>query len=271
MIGGVDVTGRRPRDRNIAQVFQFPVLYETLTVARNLAFALENRGLDRRQISERIAVVAGLLEIDAVMNRRPAALSMFEKQKTAIGRALVRKDVAAVLLDEPLTAVEPAAKWQLRRALKAVHRELDLTLIYVTHDQTEALTFADRVSVLHEGKILQTGTPQDLVERPAHEHVGYFIGSPGMNFLALGAKRTLGFRPDWARIIHEPAPDARPVTIVQTQTLGTRDGERIGIVTARCDGTEIKTRQRIEPSMGREGWLDIERQTIFQDGWRRDA
>jgi glycerol transport system ATP-binding protein len=105
------------------------------------------------------------------------------KQKISLGRGLVRPDVAAILFDEPLTVIDPHLKWQLRSTLKEIHRALDITMIYVTHDQTEALTFADKVVVMHDGAVVQTGTPDELFERPAHTFVGHFIGSPGMNIL----------------------------------------------------------------------------------------
>ena len=158
---GLDVTGAPPRERNVAQVFQFPVLYESLSVKENLSFPLKNLGWRGDRLKARVADIAERLELTECLNRRPDSLSLFEKQLVAIGRALVRPEIALVLLDEPLTAVEPATKWQLRRVLKQAQEELDATMIYVTHDQTEALTFADRISVLHEGEILQTGTPAD--------------------------------------------------------------------------------------------------------------
>ena len=117
------------------------------------------------------------------MNRKATRLTADAKQKISLGRGLVRSDVAAVLFDEPLTVIDPELKWQLRSKLKALHRELDLTMIYVTHDQTEALTFADTVVVMHDGRVVQSGTPAELFDKPAHTFVGYFIGSPGMNIV----------------------------------------------------------------------------------------
>jgi glycerol transport system ATP-binding protein len=178
-----DVSSVRPRDRNVAQVFQFPVLYEALSVAEMLAFPLRNRGWRRLDAQRRAADIAGRLGLSPWLEVRAGSLSLFQKQLVAIGRALVRPDIAVVLLDEPLTAVEPATKWQLRQVIKAVQRELGATMVYVTHDQTEALTFADRISVMHDGHILQTGSPEVLYNWPDHEHVAHFIGSPGMNLL----------------------------------------------------------------------------------------
>jgi glycerol transport system ATP-binding protein len=178
-----DVTRLPTEKRNIAQVFQFPVIYDTMTVAENLAFPLKNRGLPRAQIEARVKEIAGILDLTPDLNRRARGLTADAKQKISLGRGLVRSDVSAVLFDEPLTVIDPGLKWELRSKLKAVHRALDMLMIYVTHDQVEALTFADRVVVMKDGAVLQVGTPLDLFERPEHTFVGYFIGSPGMNLL----------------------------------------------------------------------------------------
>ncbi len=131
-----------------------------------------------------------MLEMSHQLDMRAAGLSADQKQKISLGRGLVRSDVAAVLFDEPLTVIDPHLKWQLRRKLKQIHHELKLTLIYVTHDQVEALTFADKVVVMSRGRVMQLGTPDALFEKPAHTFVGHFIGSPGMNFLpAVGGRR----------------------------------------------------------------------------------
>jgi glycerol transport system ATP-binding protein len=169
--------------RNIAQVFQFPVIYDTMTVGQNLAFPLKNRGVPKAEIDKRVADIARLLDLTPDLRRKATRLTADAKQKISLGRGLVRSDVAAILFDEPLTVIDPELKWQLRSKLKALHRELDLTMIYVTHDQTEALTFADTVVVMHDGRVVQSGTPAELFEKPAHTFVGYFIGSPGMNIV----------------------------------------------------------------------------------------
>src|SRR5690349_15842339 len=184
----VDITPLSTQKRNIAQVFQFPVIYDTMTVGQNLAFPLKNRGVPKPEIDKRVADIARLLDLTPDLNRKATRLTADAKQKISLGRGLVRSDVAAVLFDEPLTVIDPELKWQLRSKLKALHRELDLTMIYVTHDQTEALTFADTVVVMHDGRVVQTGTPEELFEKPAHTFVGYFIGSPGMNVLPAEVK-----------------------------------------------------------------------------------
>ena len=183
LFDGRDVTQLSPRSRNVAQVFQFPVVYDTMTVFDNLAFPLRNRGVAQREISKRVERVAQLLELSSDLARRASGLPGELKQRISLGRGLVRSDVAAILLDEPLTVIDPHLKWQLRRKLMEIHRELNVTLIYVTHDQVEALTLADRVVVMNDGCMLQQGTPEQLFEEPQHVFVGHFIGSPGMNVL----------------------------------------------------------------------------------------
>src|SRR5690348_1095856 len=184
LFDGTDVTPLSTQKRNIAQVFQFPVIYDTMTVGQNLAFPLKNRGVPKAEVDKRVADIAQLLDLTPDLNRKATRLTADAKQKISLGRGLVRSDVAAVLFDEPLTVIDPELKWQLRSKLKALHRELDLTMIYVTHDQTEALTFADTVVVMHDGRVVQSGTPAELFDKPAHTFVGYFIGSPGMNIIA---------------------------------------------------------------------------------------
>jgi glycerol transport system ATP-binding protein len=188
LFDGVDITPLSTQKRNIAQVFQFPVIYDTMTVGQNLAFPLKNRGVPKAEIDKRVAEIGRLLDLEPYLNRKATRLTADAKQKISLGRGLVRSDVAAVLFDEPLTVIDPELKWQLRSKLKALHRELDLTMIYVTHDQTEALTFADTVVVMHDGRVVQSGTPAELFDKPAHTFVGYFIGSPGMNILPAEVK-----------------------------------------------------------------------------------
>ena len=183
LFGEEDVADLPTAERNIAQVFQFPVIYDTMTVAENLAFPLRNRRVPAADIKRRVDELIAMLGLGAKANRKARALTADEKQKISLGRGLVRSDVSAILLDEPLTVIDPHLKWELRSQLKHLHKQLGFTMIYVTHDQTEALTIADRVVVMYEGEVVQMGTPTELFERPAHTFVGYFIGSPGMNVL----------------------------------------------------------------------------------------
>ena len=183
LFDGKDVTGMAPNKRNIAQVFQFPVIYDTMSVYDNLAFPLRNRGIDEAKVNARVQEIAAMLEVDDMLQMRASGLSPDNKQKISMGRGLVREDVNVVMFDEPLTVIDPHLKWKLRSKLKELHQKVRATMIYVTHDQTEALTFADQVVVMQDGEIVQIGTPVELFERPAHTFVGHFIGSPGMNVL----------------------------------------------------------------------------------------
>ena len=178
-----DVTTFQPEQRNIAQVFQFPVIYDTMTVRQNLEFPLKNRHVPKDEISRRVEEMIDVLDLGEKANLKARGLTADEKQKISLGRGLVRYDVNAILFDEPLTVIDPHMKWQLRTKLKDLHRQFNHTMIYVTHDQTEALTFADKVVVMYDGEVVQIGTPEELFDEPKHTFVGYFIGSPGMNIL----------------------------------------------------------------------------------------
>jgi glycerol transport system ATP-binding protein len=178
-----DVTEAIPERRNIAQVFQFPVIYDTMSIHDNLAFPLRNRGIAEAEVESRVREIAKLLELDKILDRRAAGLTADGKQKISLGRGLVRTDVNVIMFDEPLTVIDPHLKWQLRSKLRELHHRTRRTMIYVTHDQTEALTFAEQVVVMKDGLIVQMGTPVELFERPRHTFVGHFIGSPGMNVL----------------------------------------------------------------------------------------
>ncbi len=178
-----DVTDIPSDKRDIAQVFQFPVVYDTMTVFDNLAFPLKNRGVPKEQIKVRVQEIAKMLDLEPSLNNRASRLTADGKQKISLGRGLVRSDVNAIMFDEPLTVIDPHLKWLLRSKLKELHQRVGATMIYVTHDQTEALTFADQVVVMHDGMVVQTGTPVELFDKPGHTFVGHFIGSPGMNLL----------------------------------------------------------------------------------------
>lgn len=179
----VDMTHAPPDQRNIAQVFQFPVVYDTMTVYDNLAFPLRNRGVPESQVDIRVREIAGMLDLGETLQNRAAGLTADGKQKISLGRGLVRSDVNVIMFDEPLTVIDPHLKWVLRSKLRELHQRVRQTMIYVTHDQTEALTFADHVVVMNLGQVVQVGTPVELFERPRHTFVGHFIGSPGMNVL----------------------------------------------------------------------------------------
>ena len=178
-----DMTALNPVERDIAQIFQFPVIYDTMTVYNNLAFPLKNRGLSETEIDAKVKEIGEMLELTSTLYNKASGLTADGKQKISLGRGLVRSDVNVIMFDEPLTVIDPHLKWVLRSKLKELHQKINRTMIYVTHDQIEALTFADQVVVMHEGQIVQTGTPVELFEKPKHTFVGHFIGSPGMNIL----------------------------------------------------------------------------------------
>lgn len=183
LFDGRDVTGLDTGKRNIAQVFQVPVIYKSMTVGENLGFPLVCRGAPAPKIKARVETVAERLGLAQWLSKPANALTADMKQLVSLGRGLVREDVAAILLDEPLTVIDPQLKFDLRRILKEVNEEFRVTMVLVTHDQTEALTFAEEIVVMNHGEVVQMGTPTELFERPATEHVGWFIGSPAMNFL----------------------------------------------------------------------------------------
>lgn len=277
VVGSRDVTPEAPHRRNIAQVFQFPVVYGTMTVFDNLAFPLRNRRVPESDVTARVREIATLLELDGDLGRRASALPAHRKQTLSLGRGLVRRDVAAILLDEPLTVVDPQLKWTLRRQLKAVHQQMGVTLVYVTHDQTEALTFADRVVVMEAGRVVQHGTPRELFEDPADPFVGRFIGSPGMNLLACtvengaavvagqrialapgsavpeSTRHLLGIRPEFVRPAPANAPDAVQVSVLSIADLG-----RFRLVTARIGAETILARLEDEPAPAvGDAWLSL--------------
>jgi glycerol transport system ATP-binding protein len=260
---GVEVKEKTPQQRNIAQVFQFPVIYDTMTVAQNLAFPLKNRGVPADRIKQRVGKIAEMLEMSAQLDLRAAGLAADAKQKISLGRGLVREDVSAVLFDEPLTVIDPHLKWQLRRKLKQIHNELKLTLVYVTHDQVEALTFADQVVVMTRGRAVQIGTASELFERPRHTFVGHFIGSPGMNFLpasllpgAPAGATTLGVRPEYVTLAAANAVGAVAATVTQAQDIGT-----YWLLTATVgDGAVVRARlapDQVIPKVGTTVWLGL--------------
>lgn len=254
LFDGKRVNELKPEERNIAQVFQFPVVYDTMTVFDNLAFPLRNIGVPEYKVKSKVYEVAEILELSDQLTRKAKGLSADQKQKVSMGRGLVRDDVSAILFDEPLTVIDPQLKWKLRRKLKQIHEQFNITMVYVTHDQLEASTFADKIAVMYNGQIVQFGTPRELFENPAHTFVGYFIGSPGMNFFdaelksqgdqkaalmfgdheisvsdamltrlhAMGAdKVTMGIRPEFVHVWDGKNNDAFPVDVDYVEDLGT--------------------------------------------------
>ncbi len=181
-INGKNVTWEEPKDRGIGMVFQSYALYPQMTVEGNLSFGLKNAGLPKDEIAKRIARAAGILQIEPLLKRKPAQLSGGQRQRVAIGRALVR-DVDVFLFDEPLSNLDARLRAELRVEIKRLHQKLGNTMIYVTHDQIEALTLADRIAVMKGGTVQQLDDPLTIYNRPKNRYVAGFIGSPSMNFL----------------------------------------------------------------------------------------
>lgn len=281
-----DVTDVPSDQREIAQVFQFPVVYDTMTVFDNLAFPLRNRGIKEDRVATRVAEIAKMLDLEAMLQKRASGLTADGKQKISLGRGLVRSDVNVIMFDEPLTVIDPHLKWQLRSKLKELHQEVGATMIYVTHDQTEALTFADQVVVMHEGAVVQTGTPIELFEKPQHTFVGHFIGSPGMNMLPceiiegvphfLGSpisidsnleapgeanKLEIGVRPEFVQFSSE----GLPVDIIKIDDVG-----RYRIVDVRHKGHPIKLVSPENVPIPNDNAcvvFDQQKTQVYADGW----
>ena len=182
-IDGVVVNQRDPKQRNIAMVFQNYAIYPHVTVRDNIGFGLYTSPLSREEKDQRIAAAARALALEPYLDRRPAALSGGQRQRVAIGRAMVR-DPVAFLFDEPLSNLDAQLRAQMRMEIKRLHQRLKTTTVYVTHDQIEAMTMADRIVVMNDGDILQVGTPTELYESPVDVFTARFIGSPSMNLLA---------------------------------------------------------------------------------------
>ncbi|MBQ0749861.1 MAG: ABC transporter ATP-binding protein [Roseovarius sp.] len=287
LFNDVDVTDQATAARNIAQVFQFPVVYDTMTVRDNLAFPLRNRGAQPAYIAERVQTIARMIGMESELGHKARGLTADAKQKISLGRGMVREDVNALLFDEPLTVIDPHMKWELRTQLKALHHEFGHTMIYVTHDQTEALTFADKVVVMHDGRVVQMGTPQELFERPEHTFVGYFIGSPGMNLLdaqvtgskavvqgveiPLGAdyarptgRVQIGVRPEFVRLT--AGAEGLPVTVRRIEDVGRHkiircDLGGVGVNAIAAEGALIS------PDMTRLTF-DPAAINVYVDDWR---
>ena len=279
-----DVTFATPEMRNIAQVFQFPVIYDTMTVYDNLAFPLRNRGVDEAEIKKRVTEIGEMLELTSTLHKKASGLTADGKQKISLGRGLVRSDVNVIMFDEPLTVIDPHLKWQLRSKLKELQQRIKRTMIYVTHDQTEALTFADQVVVMNNGEIVQMGTPIELFERPMHTFVGHFIGSPGMNLmpcevkggkafvgehhiasanskLAGDGKRELGVRPEFVTFVNKGIP----ADVLRVSDIG-----RYRVVETRVAGSSVKLivpEGEAIPEGRAHLAFDAKHTQIYSDGW----
>ncbi|MBU6951719.1 ABC transporter ATP-binding protein [Hahella sp. HN01] len=265
LFDGKRVNTLPPEARNIAQVFQFPVIYDTMTVFDNLAFPLRNVKTPEHKVKSKVHEIASILDLTPLLDKKAKGLTADEKQKVSMGRGLVRDDVSAILFDEPLTVIDPHLKWKLRRKLKQIHEQFNITMVYVTHDQLEASTFADKIAVMYEGQIVQFGTPRDLFEAPNHTFVGFFIGSPGMNLVSVELTENgvtfggvelpmrpkvmerlkqirsnnikIGIRPEFVHVWDEANDEAMQVNVRFVEDLGTYK-----IMTFYLGGVEMKAR-----------------------------
>ncbi|WP_423821236.1 sn-glycerol-3-phosphate ABC transporter ATP-binding protein UgpC [Salinisphaera sp. SPP-AMP-43] len=181
-LDGTPVNDRSPRERDIAMVFQFYALYPNMNVRKNIEFGLKMRGVDKSARGQTVERVAKMLQIENLLDRKPAQLSGGQRQRVAIGRALAR-DPALFLFDEPLSNLDAKLRVEMRTEIKLLHQRLETAMVYVTHDQIEAMTLGDRIAVMNEGRVQQLGTPHEIYDNPANRYVAGFIGSPAMNFI----------------------------------------------------------------------------------------
>ncbi len=268
LIGDRDVTHTAPKDRDIAMVFQNYALYPHMTVAENMGFALKIAGVSKEERAERVLEAAKLLDLEPYLGRKPKALSGGQRQRVAMGRAIVRRP-QVFLMDEPLSNLDAKLRVQTRTQIASLQRRLGVTTVYVTHDQTEALTMGDRIAVLKDGLLQQVGTPRDLYEAPSNVFVAGFIGSPAMNLFTspvtaegiqfgtatvpfdrnvvakAGGKATVGARPEDMQISTTPGVGLE-VKVNLIEELGA-DGYLYG--TATVDGNEVDIVARVD---GRE-------------------
>ena len=283
-----DVTDLKTESRNIAQVFQFPVIYNTMTVYDNLAFPLKCRDFSKEKIDERVKSVSDTLNLSSYLNSPARKLTADQKQLISLGRGLVREDVAAVLMDEPLTVIDPDLKFRLRRSLKEINEQYKTTLVYVTHDQNEAMTFADNIIVMDQGEIVQVGLPKDLFERPKTTFVGYFIGSPAMNLfsseitsnnsikfnnLSINTQTDLskikdknvklGIRSEFIKIANNQKENVIEVKVSRVEDFG-----NFKLITAKIGNFEIKSKVERETSVSSENiklYLPPDKCCVYSD------
>jgi len=246
-IGDRDVTKMDPAQRGVAMVFQTYALYPHMTVRENMGFGLKMNGHPKAEIVEKVAEASRILKLDEYLDRKPAALSGGQRQRVAIGRAIVRKP-KGFLFDEPLSNLDAALRVDMRFEIARLHKTLESTMVYVTHDQVEAMTLADRIVVLKDGQIMQVGSPRELYERPANLFVAQFIGSPKMNVMdcteglpRCGGAVQLGIRPEHITVGHAGAGDCDGVVQV-SEYLGADyfhyiDCGAHGLVTVRTAGS----------------------------------
>ncbi len=275
LIDGQRVNEVGAADRGCAMVFQSYALYPHMTVYANMAFGLENAGVDKREIRRLVDAAAQMLRLDGLLERKPTQLSGGQRQRVAIGRAIVR-DPKIFLFDEPLSNLDAELRVSMRAELRELHRRLGATMVYVTHDQVEAMTLADRIVVLRDGRIEQTGTPRELYERPANTFVAGFIGSPRMNFVPVaalagmpslasglpGGTQEVGIRPEHLR--PASAGQSLALTVEATEYLGAQ-----GLVRGTLAGgvrLEALIDAQALPAEGSTLWLAPEQSRLHAFG-----
>jgi multiple sugar transport system ATP-binding protein len=246
LIGDRDVTNVPPKDRDIAMVFQNYALYPHMSVAENMGFALKIAGVPKEERAERVLEAAKLLDLEPYLDRKPKALSGGQRQRVAMGRAIVRKP-QVFLMDEPLSNLDAKLRVQTRTQIASLQRRLGVTTVYVTHDQTEALTMGDRIVVLKDGILQQVGTPRDLYEAPANIFVAGFIGSPAMNFVP-------------AKLVEGGVQFGNSVGVVDAQTLKNAKGHSVTVgvrpedlIVTKGKGLEVEI--DVVEELGADGYL----------------
>ncbi len=236
-IGGRDVTNLPPKDRDIAMVFQNYALYPHMTVRENLSFALKLRRFPKAEIDRRVSEVAASLGLTPYLSRLPKALSGGQRQRVALGRAIVREP-AVFLFDEPLSNLDAKMRVEMRAEIIRLHRRLGATMIYVTHDQTEAMTMGERIVVMNEGRVQQVAPPLELYERPANPFVAGFVGTPPMNLFPPGAwtlGSVFGIRPEHLRLSREtPKESDLTATVDFLEPLGSETLVHVAVAPSGC-------------------------------------
>ena len=284
-----DVTGLHPRDRNVSMVFQFPVVYVTMTVHDNLAIPLQARGFSKGEIHRMVKEVAQFLDVEQYLNVRAGRLPLHIKQKVALGRAIIR-DFDILILDEPLTYVDPAARLELREKIVRIKLEKEKTMLYVTHDQAEALTLGDMIAIMKDGKLLQYSSPEDVYYNPKNTFVAWFIGNPGMNlinceYVRKGEKNfikfkdveiaisdqlaklisdrsetneiILGIRPEHVRLSLRRSPDSFPARVELVEELG-----YLTISVLKHEDVEFRVKSPTRVKEGEEVYVEFPKENL---------
>jgi len=281
-----DVTRLSPKERNVAMVFQNYALYPHMTVFQNLSFGLEVRGVPKEERKRRVVRVARMLGVESLLPKKPSALSGGQRQRVALGRAIVREP-NVFLMDEPLSNLDSVLRARMRMELVALHRRLGRTTVYVTHDQTEAMSMGDRVAVMKEGRILQIGTPREVYDRPSHTFVAQFLGSPPMNLwtatvsngrlrvlpegptltppdllsgeLQEGRTLTVGARPEDLEIVGEDSEEAIRGRVAFAEFAG---GELLLRVESPCGELLVTSKADGAPRPGQEARVRVRRGSL---------